>query len=371
MLAGLLTVGGGAVIGTRAFTTVTADRQVSLSVADDSDALLGIDVNDRYGGETERGIEQFNLQENLFTDTGFNPAGRTTLYGALAITNNGIEGQPIAVRFSYESDTVAVPGGQSVPDETPEGEFSFRAFDADTAPETPFDGLEYTGKPADVADPGSVPHGETAVFDLVVDPDGELDPNTYSVAVSIVADTSGSATTPDGTTTPTETATESPTPTPTPTATSVATVGGSTPSGESTFLEFDVQVDNGASAEIDAFEVTVPANKNSSAKGSFELQNGSNPEVQLTPTNTSGANKAGEYSGGSYPLGSGRQSMDTNAVFEDGTTLTVTMGKLDDGNVKLTYNETSTVSDSDITVSLYFTDGTSHETYLRVTNVNT
>jgi hypothetical protein len=377
VLAGLLTLGGGAVVGTSAFSSVQADRAVSISTAEDTRALVGIDVNDRYGGQTDSGVEQFNLQETLLENTGFNPKSTTVLYGALAVTNNsGIEVETMSVQFSYESDAVTVPEGQTVPGKTHTGQFSFRAFDPDGAPSDPFDGLRFSGDPSDVADPSSVPRGETAVFDLVVDPGGELDPDAYSVDLSIVASIGGNVDTSPGdgtatpTETPTETATETPTETPS-TAESVTTVGGSTPDGESTFLEFDMRVDSGASAEIEAFEITVPANRNSSVNGSFKLQNRQNPEVQLTPSSAGGANKPGEYAGGNYPLGSGRQSMDTNAIFEDGTTLTVKMGKLDNGNVQLTYDDTNTASNSDITVTSYFVDGTSHETYLRVTNVDT
>lgn len=207
LLAGLLTIGGGAAVGTGAFSTVQSERSVSIGVADDSAALLGIEVNDRYGGQTSNGLEQFNLQENLFASTGFNPEGTTILYGALAITNNsGIEGDSISVQFSYESDSVTVPTEQSVPDSTHDGEFSFRAFDPETAPANPFDGLSYDGEQEDVADPGAIPAGETAIFDLVVDPDGELDPDTYSVDVTLVANIGGGGGDGDGESTPAGTA---------------------------------------------------------------------------------------------------------------------------------------------------------------------
>jgi hypothetical protein len=164
---------------------------------------------------------------------------------------------------------------------------------------------------------------------------------------------------------------EVPTPTPAPTGESVETVRGSTPNGESAFLEFDLRVDSGVSAEVEAFEVTTPGNKNSSARESFRLENRADPEVRLVPSNTGGTNQTGEYSSGNYKFGDGRQPMDSNAVFEGGTTLAVRMGQLDNGNTQLTYSDTTAASSSDITVTVHFADDTSHETYLRVTNVNT
>ena len=166
---------------------------------------------------------------------------------------------------------------------------------------------------------------------------------------------------------------EVPTPTPAPTGESVETVRGSTPNGESTFLEFDLRVDSGESAEVEAFEVTVPANENPNAQELFTLQNRADPdpEVRLVPSNTGGTNQTGEYSSGKYKFGDGRQPMDSNAVFEGGTTLAVRMGQLDNGNTQLTYSDTTAASSSDITVTVHFADDTSHETYLRVTDVNT
>jgi hypothetical protein len=192
---GAVIAGGGAVLGTGAFTTVQAERSVSIEVTEDSRALVGIDVNDRYGGQTDNGVAEFNLQENLFSDTGFNPRATTILYGALAITNNsGIEGDEMSVEFAYESSSVDVPDNQETPDTLHEGQFSFRAFDSSNTPSDidPFEGLNYNGDASDVAAPGAISTGETAVFDLVVDPGGDLTANhNYLVDVTIAANVKG------------------------------------------------------------------------------------------------------------------------------------------------------------------------------------
>lgn len=186
---GALIAAGGAVIGTGAFTQVEAQRQVTVNVEEDSAALVGLDVNERYGG-TENGVAEFDLQSGVFEDTGFNPDSTTILFGALAITNNsGVEGDTLEVQLSYESDDVTVPSGSAVPGAEHEGQFSFRRFDeSNNFQGDPFEGLLFTGDPEDVADPGAIPVGETTVLDLVVDPGGELEPEQdYSVDVTITA----------------------------------------------------------------------------------------------------------------------------------------------------------------------------------------
>ncbi len=57
-------------------------------------------------------------------------------------------------------------------------------------------------------------------------------------------------------------------------------------------------------------------------------------------------------------------------MFSDGSVLSVRLGRVDGGSVRFTYNEAAGESNSDVTVTLWFDDGSSHETYLRVTNVN-
>jgi len=195
---GAVVAGGGAAIGTGAFTTVEAQRTVSVNVAEDSRALVGIDVNDRYGGQTDNGVAEFDLQSNVFEGTGFNPQGKTILYGALGITNNsGISDDTMSLQLAYESESVTVPTTQEVPkDSYTDGEqFYFRKFTAENAPDDDniFEGLDFTGSAEDVADPASIGQGETTVLDLVVNPGGQLDTGqNYAVDVTIVANISGS-----------------------------------------------------------------------------------------------------------------------------------------------------------------------------------
>jgi len=114
--------------------------------------------------------------------------------------------------------------------------------------------------------------------------------------------------------------------------------------------------------------VTKPANTSSAVSGAFDELRDANPEVYLGPASTSGEDQAGRYAG-VYTVGT-LQSLDTDAVFSDGSVLSVRLGRVDGGSVQFTYGEAAGKSDSDITVTLQFDDGSSHETYLRVTNVN-
>ena len=154
------------------------------------------------------------------------------------------------------------------------------------------------------------------------------------------------------------------TPSATTTADAVETVDGTTPDSESSFLEFDVDVDSGKSATVTGVNVTKPANQNSASP--FDKLDNADPEIELDPGLASG--ETGQYDG-VYTVGT-LQSLDTNAVFSDGSRLNVRLGKINSGNVQLKYDQVTSESNSDITVTLQFDDGSSHETYLRVTNVN-
>lgn len=184
---GTIIAGGGVIVGTGAFTQVEAQREVTVNVAEDDRALVGIEVNERYGG-VDNGVAEFDLQSGVFEDTGFNPDSTTILFGALAITNNsGEAGDVMEVRMAYDSADVSVPSGTEIPETNHSGQFSFRQFStANDNPSDPFSGLSYDGSESDVATADAIPVGETAIFDLVVDPGGDLEPDQdYSVDVTL------------------------------------------------------------------------------------------------------------------------------------------------------------------------------------------
>ena len=79
---GTIVAGGGAALGTGAFSTVSADRTVSISAAGDGSALLSINVTGAIAGSNGDTI-QFEL------GNGVNLDATTRFNGSLTITNNG------------------------------------------------------------------------------------------------------------------------------------------------------------------------------------------------------------------------------------------------------------------------------------------
>lgn len=86
---GAIATGGGAVFGSGAFSSVQADRAVTLNVTDDTTALLGLSANNTdiandsaNGDGTELGIDGSSL----------NPSAITEFNNAFDITNNGTDG---------------------------------------------------------------------------------------------------------------------------------------------------------------------------------------------------------------------------------------------------------------------------------------
>ncbi|MHC3437559.1 hypothetical protein ACYJ1Y_05500 [Natrialbaceae archaeon A-gly3] len=94
---GTIVAGGGAALGTGAFSTVEAERDVSVEVADDADAFLSIEVHeDRDTGDGfvvensdgQRTIVEFDFSGDT-DDEGLNDEARTDFHNLVTITNNG------------------------------------------------------------------------------------------------------------------------------------------------------------------------------------------------------------------------------------------------------------------------------------------
>jgi len=95
---GSLAAGAAAVTGTGAFTTVSADRAVSVSVADDSDALLGLNArssneNSAYADESGNQISIDLTSSNSTTagGEGINQDALTTIYDIFSVENQGTQ----------------------------------------------------------------------------------------------------------------------------------------------------------------------------------------------------------------------------------------------------------------------------------------
>ena len=89
---GTVAAGGGALLGTGAFSTVEADRTVNVGTSDDASALLAFSVDTSYDGisndnATDDGTNNQDIvQINL---TNINDNATTTFNAALTVTNNG------------------------------------------------------------------------------------------------------------------------------------------------------------------------------------------------------------------------------------------------------------------------------------------
>lgn len=92
---GTLAAGGTAALGTGAFSSVEANRDISVKVADDSDAFLGIEPSDtvnadKYVEETD-GTVEIDIDESGNGGNGLNFNAQTTFDGLFKITNQGTE----------------------------------------------------------------------------------------------------------------------------------------------------------------------------------------------------------------------------------------------------------------------------------------
>lgn len=100
---GALVAGSGAAVGTGAFTSVTADRSVSVAVADDADAFLVIEPEDTPNGDEyadasggEVSLDFSNTNETFSESTssgasGLNGDADTTIRDVIQVTNQGTQ----------------------------------------------------------------------------------------------------------------------------------------------------------------------------------------------------------------------------------------------------------------------------------------
>lgn len=97
---GTIVAGGGAALGTSAFSSVEADRTIDISVANDDSAFLALDATDNSGLVTNSGGAGNELEFNLEK---LNDNATTKVEPAFTITNNG--GQDVGVHVQAMNDT--------------------------------------------------------------------------------------------------------------------------------------------------------------------------------------------------------------------------------------------------------------------------
>ena len=114
---GALTTGTAAAVGSGAFTSVEADRDVEVAVADDANAFLGIEPagegNDNYvEGDATDGTIGLNFDDPDGVDgEGINDRALTVFDNLLTITNQGTQDVLLGIDFVDEDgDPVGGPG---------------------------------------------------------------------------------------------------------------------------------------------------------------------------------------------------------------------------------------------------------------------
>jgi hypothetical protein len=103
---GSLAAGSAATLGTGAFTSVQAERDITISTANDSGAYLGISPNSGPNGQyasTSGGTVSLDFTStDAASDTGLNDNAKINIENVLKITNNGT--QPVYVTVLVEDD---------------------------------------------------------------------------------------------------------------------------------------------------------------------------------------------------------------------------------------------------------------------------
>jgi len=114
---GALTVGGGAVFGTGAFSSVEAEREVTVETTGDASALLQFSEPNEYDGFDLEGAED-GAATLVFSD--LNEDADTTFDGALELENTGsqtvglsINDSPAALEASIDGDGTLDPGSDA------------------------------------------------------------------------------------------------------------------------------------------------------------------------------------------------------------------------------------------------------------------
>jgi len=91
---GAAVAGGASLLGSGAFTSVQADRAVTVTVADDTEALLGLVPTTEYATLEEAGTFTLDLSPDNPTDaggTGVNANAETIIKDAFEIENRGTQ----------------------------------------------------------------------------------------------------------------------------------------------------------------------------------------------------------------------------------------------------------------------------------------
>lgn len=95
---GTIVAGGGGALATGAFSSVEADRTVSVETAGDDSAFLQLSGDGDYVTDDNGDTLTLDLGQATAGD-GFNENAVTTVEGVVTVTNNAADGQGITVGF--------------------------------------------------------------------------------------------------------------------------------------------------------------------------------------------------------------------------------------------------------------------------------
>ena len=129
---GSLTAGTAAAMGTGAFTSVTAERAVEVSVAEDGNSFLALNPaggsNGAYAEQTgDESTIEFNIDEQASDDggLGLNPNATTVIANIFTITNQGTQDVGVQVNADFgdigEDSSFTIFTGDSPDDDLSDG----------------------------------------------------------------------------------------------------------------------------------------------------------------------------------------------------------------------------------------------------------
>jgi len=110
---GAVVGGGGALVGTGAFTTVSAERSVEVSTAGDASAFLSLQGDGEYVEDNSGNDGTLTINLGGPGSSGFNQNAITTLDGVVTITNNAQDDSDAAVGVSTEDAGDAEANGSA------------------------------------------------------------------------------------------------------------------------------------------------------------------------------------------------------------------------------------------------------------------
>jgi len=182
---GALVGGGGALVSTGAFSTVSAERSVEVSTAGDASAFLTITGDDEYvADDSDNSTLTIDLggPDGANNATGFNQNAVTTITGVVEIANNSAD---------ETSATIGVSTSAPSEDPTANGEAAVEITDGGgntVAVATFYAGPSGTNNVGDGSTP-TIQSGSSASLDVAVDTreDVEVPTDASSGTLTIIA----------------------------------------------------------------------------------------------------------------------------------------------------------------------------------------